>query len=102
MKLIQITFKEAEEIGLQNVIIKFDDDLKLNYYRPIKTLYVVRHWWNENDYIENEFDDLKQAKKFADNKYKNYEILKYNDISFRYWTKQQVYKDGELMGEYEQ
>lgn len=102
MKLIQITFKEAEKIGLENTIIKFDDNFKLNYYRPIKTLYVVKHWFNENDYVENEFNSLKEAKIFADKKYKDYEILKYKDISFRYWEKQQVYENGELMEEYEQ
>ena len=101
MKLIEITLKEASELNFKDVTIKLTED-GLNYYRPIKTLYVVRYWINENDYIENEFDSLKDAKSFALKKYKEFEILKYNDISFRYWTKQQVYEDGELMEEYEQ
>lgn len=102
MKLIQITFKEAQSLNFKNIIIEFDDNFKLNYYRPIKTLYVIRHWFNENDYVENEFNSLKEAKIFADKKYKDYEILKYKDISFRYWEKQQIYQNGKLMEEYEQ
>ena len=102
MKQIQITFKEAQSLNFKNITIEFDDNFKLNYYRPIKTLYVVRHWFNENDYVENEFNSLKEAKIFADKKYKDYEILKYKDISFRYWEKQQIYQNGELMEEYEQ
>lgn len=100
MKLVQITFNEAEKLGLENVIIKFNED-GLNYYRPIKKVYVIRHWFNENDYQEREFDNLSDAKEYG-KRFKEYELLYYKDVSFRYWEKQQVYKNGELEEEYEQ
>lgn len=55
-----------------------------------KTVYVVRHWLNDKDYIDDEFDILKAAIDFANKKYKEFEILRYDEVIYRYYTKLQL------------
>lgn len=55
-----------------------------------KTLFVVRHWVNDNDYVDNKFDTFKTAKEFANKKYKEFEILKYCEVIHRYYEKLQI------------
>ena len=100
--MIEVTFEYVKNNPLNEYQIKLDSDLKIHYYRPAKTIYVVRHWVNDSDYIENEFETLQDAKRFALKHYDVFDINKYKDVSFRYWCKQYQYENKELIGVEEQ
>ena len=99
--MIRITFEEAKELGLDKVHIKLTED-GLEYYRNRVPLYVVKHWKNEDEFVETEFDRLADAEQWASHTYKDYDINVYYDKSDRYWKKQYQYMQGVLIGVDEQ
>ena len=99
--MIEVPFKYVEDHPGEYKIL-LDENLRVHYFRPTKKVYVVRHWWNDNDYSEHEFDTLEKAKKYGLERFDTFDINVYGDVSFRYWDKQYQYTNKELIGVEEQ
>ena len=70
----------------------------MKIYKPTRIVYKARHYYKDGNYIQFEANSLEEARRFALERWSDFEILTFEEINYVNQIEKRIYKNKELEG----